>query len=73
VHGDDREILSSTSEMILTLARDHGAWSAFNWISETLSNRIFVEGPYPVVTNDPERTVSELFAANVRDLPDVNK
>lgn len=70
VQGQDREILGGTSDMIVTLAKDHGPLAAFKWMSEALSTSIFVEGPYPIVTNDPEQTIAALFATNVNESTD---
>ena len=70
LQGDDREILNGISAVVLAVAKDLGARATFSRLSENLSNAIFVEGPYPVLTNDPEQTVSELFATKVDESPE---
>jgi hypothetical protein len=61
VDGDDHEILSGTSQHVRSIALDVGARAAFQWMSDTLSNTIFVEGPYAVSTVNPDETLSHLF------------
>jgi hypothetical protein len=73
VRGEDREILTGTSASIIAIADDHGKRAAFNWISDTLSNAIFAEGPYTVSTQDPRQTLAALFEAKVDASPQVDK
>jgi hypothetical protein len=57
---DDKMFISETTTTCHNMAVEQGAKAAFDWMSDNLSNFIFVEGPSDVVTDDPQKTLSEL-------------
>jgi hypothetical protein len=61
VDADDLEVLAESSLMFRNMAVEMGAKATFEWMSSTLSNVLFVEGPHSVVTRCPNDTLTELF------------
>jgi hypothetical protein len=61
VDVEDYEIIAGCSKSLRAIALDLGGEATFRWMSESLSNTIFVEGPYQIDTKDPEQTSAELF------------
>jgi hypothetical protein len=57
---DDEMFIAESSTTLRNIAFDLGAKATFDWMSDTLCNTIFVEGPNDVVTDDPPNTLSEL-------------
>jgi hypothetical protein len=56
----DRFILLHFDSELRRLAREQGPSRTFDWMHNTLSNQIFVEGPYDVAVGDPSRTILEI-------------
>jgi hypothetical protein len=53
-------------QMFKQLAVDHGAAATFAWMESSLSNVVFVEGPFSVtVGGRPEDTLTEMFDRHV--------
>jgi hypothetical protein len=61
VDADDLQVLAESSLMFRNMAAEMGAKETFEWMSNTLSNVIYVEGPYSTVTGCPNKTLTELF------------
>lgn len=61
VDPDDHEVLAETSTTFRNMAVELGAKATFEWMSDTLSNVIYVEGPTSVPAEDPEKTLAMLF------------
>jgi hypothetical protein len=61
VDVDDYEIIAGVGETLNAIALNLGGEATFRWMFESLSNTIFVEGPYQIYTEDPEQTLAELF------------
>jgi hypothetical protein len=57
---DDEMFIAESSTTFHDMAVEQGAKATFDWMSDTLSNVIFVEGPNDVITDDPQKTLSEL-------------
>lgn len=66
VHDDDLEVVALSGATIINTAADMGAKKTWDWICETLSNTVFVEGPEQVVTDDPEAMMVDLFNQHCR-------
>jgi hypothetical protein len=64
VDPEDHETLAGASQTFRDIAVDLGSKVAFHWMCESLSNTVFVEGPYTIQTEDPNQTLSELFVSN---------
>ena len=60
----DLEFLAETSSTFHAIADEKGAKATFDWMSDTLSNAVYVEGPTTIRTSDPEKTVRELCEQN---------
>ena len=56
----DLEFLAETSNTFSAIADQKGPKATFEWMSDTLSNALYVEGPLTLRTSDPEKTVKEL-------------
>ncbi len=72
VNADDREILAAAMQTVRAIAIDHGGKAVFQWMAESLSNTIFVQGPHTISTVNSEQTLMQLFAANVDSSPEMN-
>jgi hypothetical protein len=66
VDADDLQVLAESSLMFRNLAVEMGAKQTFEWMSSTLSNVLFVEGPHSMVTECPSKTLTELFQEHCR-------
>ena len=60
----DFEFLAETSSTFRIMADEKGAKATFDWMSDTLSNAIYVEGPTAIRTCEPEKTARELCERN---------
>lgn len=66
VDSDDIEVLAGMSAMVRQLAMEKGAAWTFQWMSDSLSNVVFVEGPKEVFTDNPEQTLRALWGVASR-------
>jgi hypothetical protein len=61
VDPDDFEILAHLRAHVIQLAQEKGRQWVFDWMADTLSTTIFVEGPLEVITATPQEMSAELF------------
>jgi hypothetical protein len=57
----DNEFLAEMGGTLRNMVIEGGAARTFEWMSETLSLGLFVEGPYEVDTSNPQTTLTELY------------
>ncbi len=62
----DFEFLAETTSTFHSIAQENGAKATFDWMSDTLSNVLFVTGPTIMQTNDPAKAVKGLCEQHSR-------
>jgi hypothetical protein len=60
------EIVAEMGQMFKQLAVERGAAETFAWMESSLSNAVFVEGPFTTaVDGRPEDTLSEVYERHI--------
>lgn len=61
VGPDSHEILADAGEMFKNMSIEMGAKPTFEWMADSLSNAVFVEGPKTLSVSQPDQTIEELY------------
>ena len=62
----DFEFLAEASSTFQSIAQQNGAKATFDWMSDSLSNVLFVTGPTPIRTDDPAKAAKDLCEQHSR-------
>ena len=63
---DPYEFLAETSSTFHSIAQENGAKATFDWMSDSLSNMLFVTGPTPIRTDNPAKATKDLCEEHSR-------
>lgn len=60
--ADDEAVVGGMSSVVTNMAMDRGGGPTFEWMETSLSNTVFVLGPYAlVIEDDPEMVIDTLY------------
>jgi hypothetical protein len=59
---EDQELVAASHETFARLVVEFGAEVTFKWMSDQLSNVVYVEGPFQIETSDVKSALDELYA-----------
>jgi hypothetical protein len=62
----DFEFLAETSSTLHSIVQQNGTKATFDWMSDSLSNVLFVTGPTPIRTDDPAKAAKDLCEQHSR-------